>query len=218
LHNDLITRHTQPIIKSFCASLYLFVVCLMVIATCELIRLFVCFALERCASGQRAFLDFALDPTPPTPKFIGSNGAICLRKFCEKLMGLGPSKFCGEFLNAQLQTKSSHLKRIFNLSFLHEVRRLVVSQMDKLKICIDALRVLARQSNDPNAQLLAERRINEYLRPEFDNLRTSLRQIAGAINTEAGKRVEEENWRLMGEYVQSCRDRLLDIFGVWYKD
>jgi hypothetical protein len=32
--------------------------------------------------------------------------------------------------------------------------------MDKLKNCIDAPRVLARQSNDPNAQLLAERRID----------------------------------------------------------
>ena len=90
--------------------------------------------------------------------------------------------------------------------------------MDKLKICIDALRVLARQSNDPNAQLLAERRINEYLRPEIDDLRTALRQISRAINTEADKRVEEEDWRLMGEYVQSCRDKLLDTFGVWYKD
>jgi hypothetical protein len=89
--------------------------------------------------------------------------------------------------------------------------------MDKLENCIAALRVLARQSNDPNAQLLAERRINEYLRREIDDLRTSLRQIGRAINAEADKRVEDENWRLMGEYVQSCRDRLLDIFAVWYK-
>jgi len=90
--------------------------------------------------------------------------------------------------------------------------------MDKLKTCLDALRVLARQSHDPNAQLLAERRINEYLQREIDDLRTSLRQIGRAINTEADKRVEDEDWRLMGEYVQSCRDRLLDIFGVWYKE
>jgi hypothetical protein len=89
--------------------------------------------------------------------------------------------------------------------------------MDKLKNCVDALRVLARQSHDPNFQLLAERRINEYLQREIDDLRTSLRQIGRAINAEADKRVEDEDWRLMGEYVQSCRDRLLDIFGVWYK-
>ena len=89
--------------------------------------------------------------------------------------------------------------------------------MDKLKNCVDALRVLARQSHDPNAQLLAERRINEYLQREIDDLRTSLRQISRAINTEADKRVDDEDWRLMGEYVQSCRDRVLDIFGVWYR-
>ena len=89
--------------------------------------------------------------------------------------------------------------------------------MDKLKNCVDALRVLARQSHDPNAQLLAERRINEYLQREIDDLRTSLRQIGRAINMEADKRVEDEDWRLMGEYVQSCRERLLDIFGAWYK-
>ena len=70
--------------------------------------------------------------------------------------------------------------------------------MDKLENCIAALRVLARQSNDPNVQLLAERRINEYLQREIDDLRTSLRQIGRAINAEADKRVEDENWRLMG--------------------
>jgi hypothetical protein len=45
----------------------------------------------------------------------------------------------------------------------------------------------AKQSSDPNAQLLAERRINEYLRREVDDLRNSLRQIGRAINAEAEK-------------------------------
>ena len=53
--------------------------------------------------------------------------------------------------------------------------------MDKLKNCVDALRVWARQSHDPNAQLLAERRINEYLQREIDDLRTSLRQMDNVI-------------------------------------
>jgi hypothetical protein len=89
--------------------------------------------------------------------------------------------------------------------------------MDKLKNCVDALRVLAKQSSDPNAQLLAERRINEYLRREVDDLRNSLRQISRAINAEADKGVEGEDWSLIGEYVQSCRERLTDIFGLWPK-
>ena len=52
-----------------------------------------------------------------------------------------------------------------------------VSDMDKLEKCIDALRVLATQPDDPNAQLLAETRINEYLRREIDDLDTSLKQV-----------------------------------------
>ena len=89
--------------------------------------------------------------------------------------------------------------------------------MDKLKNCVDALRVLARQSHDPNAQLLAERRINEYLQREIDDLRTSLRQISRAIKPETDKRVEDEVHVWMGESGEWCRDRVLDIFGVWYK-
>jgi hypothetical protein len=89
--------------------------------------------------------------------------------------------------------------------------------MDKLKNCVDALRILAKQSDDPNAQLLAERRINEYLRREVDDLRNSLRQISRAINAEADKRIEGENWSLIGDYVKSCRETLIDIFGVWPK-
>jgi hypothetical protein len=89
--------------------------------------------------------------------------------------------------------------------------------MDKLKNCVDALRVLAKQSNDPNAQPLAERRIKEYLRREVDDLRNSLRQISRAINVEADKRVEGEDWSPIGGYVQSCRERLTDVFGVWPK-
>jgi hypothetical protein len=85
--------------------------------------------------------------------------------------------------------------------------------MDKLKNCVD----LAKQSDDPNAQLLAERRINEYLRREVDDLRNSLRQISRAINAEADKRIEGENWSLIGDYVKSCRETLIDIFGVWPK-
>jgi hypothetical protein len=73
------------------------------------------------------------------------------------------------------------------------------------------------QYSNFNSKLLAERRINEYLRREVDDLRNSLRQISRAINAEADKRVKGEDWSLIGEYVQSCRERLTDVFGVWPK-
>ena len=89
--------------------------------------------------------------------------------------------------------------------------------MDKLEKCIEALRISARQPDDPNAQLLAERRINEYLRREIDDLGTSLKQVSRAINAEADKRIKGENWGLVGDYVQSCREKLLHAFGAWPK-
>lgn len=79
---------------------------------------------------------------------------------------------------------------------------------------MDAIRVLARQPNDPNAQLLAERRINEYLRRDVEKLEASLKQVRQAISPEANKRVEGENWSLIGEYVQSCREKLRGLFGT----
>jgi hypothetical protein len=80
--------------------------------------------------------------------------------------------------------------------------------MDKLKICIEALRVLARQANDPNAQPLAERRINEYLREEVDALTASLERISKAIDAEADRNVPGEDWGLMQDYARWCRERL----------
>jgi|SRR5271170_1635729 len=55
-----------------------------------------------------------------------------------------------------------------------------------------------RGNQNANAQLLAERRINEYVRRDVDNLRNSLVQISKAINTAADKRIGGENWNLMG--------------------
>jgi hypothetical protein len=66
--------------------------------------------------------------------------------------------------------------------------------MDKLEKCINALRVLATQPDDSNAQLLAETRINEYPRREIDDLDTSLKQVSTAINAGADKRIKGENW------------------------
>ncbi|MGA9894619.1 MAG: hypothetical protein WBE48_02355 [Xanthobacteraceae bacterium] len=49
--------------------------------------------------------------------------------------------------------------------------------MDKLKNYIDALRVVATQSSNFDAQPLAEQRINEYLQSEVDALAASLKEV-----------------------------------------
>jgi lipase chaperone LimK len=80
--------------------------------------------------------------------------------------------------------------------------------MGKLKHCIQALHVLARQGNDPNAQVSAERQINDFLREEDGTVSASLERISEAIDAEADKNVPGEDWSLMRAYVQWCRERL----------
>jgi hypothetical protein len=80
--------------------------------------------------------------------------------------------------------------------------------MDKLKYCIQALHVLARRTNDPNAQVAAERQINDFLREEDGTVSASLDRIGEAIDAETNKNVPGEDWSLMLAYVQWCRGRL----------
>ena len=80
--------------------------------------------------------------------------------------------------------------------------------MERLRNCIQALRVFARRTNDTNAQVLAERQINDFLREEVDALSASLERIGQAIDAEANKDVFGEDWSVMRTYVQWCRERL----------
>jgi hypothetical protein len=61
--------------------------------------------------------------------------------------------------------------------------------MDRLWNCIQALRAFARQANDLDAQLLAERQINDFLREEDGTVSASLQRISEAIDAEANKDV-----------------------------
>lgn len=80
--------------------------------------------------------------------------------------------------------------------------------MDRLRNCIQALRAFARQANDLDAELLAERQINDFLREEDGTVLASLQRISEAIDAEANKDVFGEDWTLMRAYVQWCRERL----------
>jgi hypothetical protein len=80
--------------------------------------------------------------------------------------------------------------------------------MDRLQNCIQALHVLAEQANDSNAQVLAEREINEFLRAGEERLSASLELVSKAIDAEANKDILGEDWSLMRAYVQWCRERL----------
>ena len=79
--------------------------------------------------------------------------------------------------------------------------------MDRLNVSMDVLRRFAKEADDPNCVVLAERAINDYLKPEIDALKAAIERIGKAIDEEAAKG-QGEDWSLMVGYVQSCRENL----------
>ena len=75
--------------------------------------------------------------------------------------------------------------------------------MDRLKVSIDVLRRLAKEANDPDCVVLAEREINDYLKPEIDALKAAIERVGKAFDEEAATG-QGEDWSLMVGYVQSC--------------
>ena len=89
--------------------------------------------------------------------------------------------------------------------------------MDRLRLCLEALRRLAKETEDPNCVVLAEQEINDYLQNEIDALRAALERIGKAIDEEARKG-QGEDWSLMVGYVQSCLEKLPGAIDEWQED
>ena len=68
--------------------------------------------------------------------------------------------------------------------------------MDRLRLCLETLRRLAKETEDPSCVVLAEREINDYLQNEIDALRAALERLGKAIDEEARKG-QGEDWSLM---------------------
>jgi hypothetical protein len=81
--------------------------------------------------------------------------------------------------------------------------------MDRLKICMDSLRLLARQSqSDVNCVPLAELRIKEFLQAESATPRSSLGRLCVAIEREAEPfRGSNHFWIVVQEFVRSRESR-----------
>ena len=77
--------------------------------------------------------------------------------------------------------------------------------MDQLRLCMNVLRLVARQPAHDNRQLLLKRQINGYLRRETADPRASLERLANAIDDETW---EGGDWSPIRAYVQSCLDKL----------
>ena len=89
--------------------------------------------------------------------------------------------------------------------------------MDRLKVFMDVLRRLAKETEDPNCVVLAEREIHDYLQNEIDALRAALERLGKAIDEEARKG-QGEDWSLMVGYVQSCLEKLPGAIDEWQED
>jgi hypothetical protein len=80
-------------------------------------------------------------------------------------------------------------------------------EMNRLQSCMEVLRRLAKEPDDPDCVILAEQAIDEYLKNEVDALKAALTRVGEAIDEEAGKR-QDEDWSVMIGYVQSCLEKL----------
>ena len=58
--------------------------------------------------------------------------------------------------------------------------------MDRLKVFMDVLRRLVKEADDPNYVVLAERSINDYLKPEIDTLKAAIERIGTAYASGEG--------------------------------
>jgi len=79
--------------------------------------------------------------------------------------------------------------------------------MNRLRLCMEVLRRLAKEPENPDCVILAEQAINDYLRNEIDALKAALEQVGEAIDEEAAKR-QGEDWSVMIGNVQSCLEKL----------
>ena len=89
--------------------------------------------------------------------------------------------------------------------------------MDQLRKCVEVLRRLAKEPDDPDCVVLAEQAINDYLRNEIEALRAALERIGKAIDEEAakgrGERLEPD-----GRLVQACVEKPPGELEEWQKD
>ena len=88
--------------------------------------------------------------------------------------------------------------------------------MDRLQKCIDALRRLAKEPDDPDCAALAEQTINDCLRKEIEALKAALEKVGRAIDEEAANGPGED-WSLMVGYVQACLEKLPGELEEWQK-
>jgi hypothetical protein len=75
--------------------------------------------------------------------------------------------------------------------------------MDRLGMCVDALRVLAR-SSDPDRAVLVEGHIDAYLTTETGSVWQALERLCKGIRDEQAEGREGEDWSVAKRYIRSA--------------
>jgi hypothetical protein len=79
--------------------------------------------------------------------------------------------------------------------------------MDQLETCIDTLRMVAEQSDNPNFIVVTRKRINEFVNAEIPGGRVSIERLARAIEVAEAEKRRDEDWTAAKEYVRSLLRR-----------
>jgi hypothetical protein len=79
--------------------------------------------------------------------------------------------------------------------------------MDQLETCIDTLRMVAEQSDNPNFIVVTRKRINEFVNAEIPGGRVSIERLARAIEVAEAEKRQDEDWTVAKEYVRSLLQR-----------
>ena len=79
---------------------------------------------------------------------------------------------------------------------------------DRLRGCVEDLRVFSMRSRNPDLVSLIERRIDEFALGEVPRERTALERLAQVIEMLEARKQAGEDWTVAKEYVRSLLQKL----------
>jgi hypothetical protein len=80
--------------------------------------------------------------------------------------------------------------------------------IDRLRVCIEELRVFSMRSRNPDLVSVIERRIDEFAMGEVPEERTALERLAQVIEMFEARMRQGEDWTIAKKYVHSLLQRL----------
>jgi len=79
---------------------------------------------------------------------------------------------------------------------------------DRLRACVDDLRVFSMRSRNPDLVSVIERRIDEFALGEVPQERTALERLAQVIEMLKARKQPGEDWTVAKDYVHSLLQKL----------